>query len=182
MCARHKSVEAFLSLCDQEGYEFQAEQVRVLKNLQEGSAYYLGVVEEGNDTFYGVRSSQAHTSAPLTAAIMAWSRNGPTCSCLNDGFSACGMSLRSYRSFKKWSRMAKVDHWGQVFEWRNPTPDSSPCASPVVWAFPITTPATWSGFFAMCHYYDGLKLWKSRVKVNLSSFMLFLWGTRVMVM
>lgn len=178
MYARHKSVEAFLSLCDQEGYDFQAKQVRVLKNLQEGSAYSLGVVEEGNDTFYGVRSSQAHTLALLAAAIMAWPRSGPTCSSLNDGFSACGMRLRSYRSFKKWSRMAKVDHWGQVFERRNPTPH----VSPVICAFPITAPATWSGFFAMCHYYDGLKLWKSRVQVNLSSFMLFLWGNKVMVM
>lgn len=71
MYARHKSVEAFLSPCDQEGYDFQAEQVRVLKNLQEGSAYSLGVVEEGNDTFCGVRSSQAHTLALLAAAIMA---------------------------------------------------------------------------------------------------------------
>lgn len=126
MYARHKSVEAFLSLCDQEGYDFQAKQVRVLKNLQEGSAYSLGVVEEGDDTFYGVRSSQAHTLALLAAAIMAWPQSGPTCSCLNDGFSACGMRLRSYRSFKKWSRMAKADHWGQVFERRNPTPYVGP--------------------------------------------------------
>lgn len=136
MYARCKNVQAFLSLCGQEGYDFQAEQFRVLKSLQEGSTYYLRVAEEGKDTFYGVWSSQPHTSALLAAAIMAWPWNAPTCSCLNDDFSACGMSLSSYRSFKKWSRMAKLDHWAQVFEWRNPTPDSTPCVSPVIWHSP----------------------------------------------
>lgn len=121
------------------------------------------------------------TSALLATAIMAWPWNGPTCSCLNNGFSACGMSLLSYRSFKKWSRMAKVDHWGQVLEWRNPTPDSTPYGSPVVCAFPTTTLPRGLVSLPCCHYYDGPKLWKPWVKVNLSSFM-FLWGARVMVM
>lgn len=71
MYARRKSVETFLSLCSQESYNFQAEQVRVLKSLQEGCAYYLTVVEKGNGAFYGEPSSQPHTSALLAAAIMA---------------------------------------------------------------------------------------------------------------